>query len=120
MAGKILALITDLFFAAKMEETAKHLGVPLVTVGSADLLLTETKKEIPSLVIIDLNFDAVKSTEVIKAVKQTCNPNRVRVLAFLSHVQTELAESAQRAGADAVVPRSYFSRNLPEILRGNF
>ena len=120
MADKIIALITDMFFAAKLEETAKQLGVPLVTVGSADLLLSESRKESPRLVIIDLNYDAVKSTEAIHAVKQACSPNRVRVLAFLSHVQTELAESARRAGADAVVPRSYFSRNLAEILKGNF
>jgi hypothetical protein len=40
----------------------------------------------------------------------------LRVIAFLSHVQTGLAEQAKTAGFDEVMPRSKFSMNLPEIL----
>ncbi|MBZ5552932.1 MAG: hypothetical protein LAO21_09450 [Acidobacteriia bacterium] len=120
MADRILTLIPDMFFAAKVEETAKHLGISLVKLLSEESLITEARREGPSIIIIDLNFDAARSPEVIKTVKEACSPNPVRVLAFYSHIQEDLAESARRAGAFAVVPRSYFSKHLPEILQGNF
>ncbi|MBZ5535868.1 MAG: hypothetical protein LAO31_07930 [Acidobacteriia bacterium] len=120
MADRILTLIPDMFFAAKVEETAKHLGIPLVTLLSEASLIMEVKRESPSIVIIDLNFDVNRSPEVIKTVKEACSPHPIRVLAFFSHVQEDLADSARRAGAFVVVPRSYFSKHLLEILQGNF
>jgi len=44
--------------------------------------------------------------------------NPRRVIAFLSHVQTDLAERARAAGCADVMPRSKFTQNLAEILRG--
>ena len=44
--------------------------------------------------------------------------NPRRVIAFLSHVQTDLAERARSAGCAEVMPRSKFTQNLAEILRG--
>ncbi|MCU1342143.1 MAG: hypothetical protein JWN92_1566, partial [Candidatus Acidoferrum typicum] len=44
--------------------------------------------------------------------------NPRRVIAFLSHVQTELAERARAAGCQDVMPRSKFTQNLAAILRG--
>jgi hypothetical protein len=40
----------------------------------------------------------------------------VRVVGFLSHVQTELAAQAQAAGCNEVLPRSSFTQNLAAIL----
>jgi hypothetical protein len=42
--------------------------------------------------------------------------NGVRVVGFLSHVQTELAAQARAAGCDEVMPRSAFTQNLMTIL----
>lgn len=120
MTQRVLALISDLFFAAKVEETARHLEIPLSVVGSASQLLEEVKQNRPALILIDLNADPAQSVSAITAIKHAAHPNPVRILAFLSHVQEDLAEAARRAGADAVVPRSYFSKNLPQILQGTF
>ena len=49
--------------------------------------------------------------EKIRAAK-----NDVRVVAFLSHVQRDLAAQAQAAGCTEVMPRSPFTQNLPAIL----
>jgi hypothetical protein len=46
---------------------------------------------------------------------QTTAPG-VPVVAFLSHVQVELAEAARAAGCREVMPRSEFTRNLATIL----
>ena len=42
---------------------------------------------------------------------------QAHVVAYLSHVQVELAAAAKEAGADTVLPRSAFSAKLPEILQ---
>lgn len=118
MSHKVLALISDMFFAIKVEQTAKLAGVPLILMHSAESLMEAMKKEQPSLLIIDLNFDAQKSIEVIKASRLEPNRDPTKIVAFLSHVQTDLANLAKRAGADVVLPRSAFSKNLPEILKG--
>jgi DNA-binding NarL/FixJ family response regulator len=38
------------------------------------------------------------------------------IVAFLSHVQTELAIQAKAAGSSEVLPRSVFTQNLARIL----
>jgi len=40
----------------------------------------------------------------------------VRVVAFLSHVQTELAAQARAAGCNEVMPRSSFTQSLAALL----
>ena len=71
-----------------------------------------------ALVIVDLNA----RQRALDAVEQLCTPdgtgNPRRVIAFLSHVQTELAERALAAGCVDVMPRSKFTQNLAAILRG--
>jgi DNA-binding NarL/FixJ family response regulator len=67
----------------------------------------------PELVIVDLNA----RSQPLAAVQQlrSVQPG-LRVIGFLSHVQTDLARQAQAAGLDEVMPRSKFSINLPDIL----
>jgi DNA-binding NarL/FixJ family response regulator len=68
---------------------------------------------VPELVIIDLNA----RSQPLAAMQQLRQLQpRLRVIGFLSHVQTGLAQQAQAAGFDEVMPRSKFSINLPDIL----
>ena len=39
------------------------------------------------------------------------------VICFVSHVEAELKQRAQEAGANMVLARSAFSTNLPQILK---
>ena len=109
----VVALVDDLFFQAKMVETAKHVGVELRVCTTADALLAEAAKNSTRLAIIDLNARA-KPLEA--AVQMQAVAPGVPVIAFLSHVQTELAEAARAAGCREVMPRSLFTRNLATIL----
>ena len=47
--AQVLALVDDLFFQAKILETAKHLGIAVRTSATSDALLAELAKEIPKL-----------------------------------------------------------------------
>ncbi len=110
----VIALVDDLFFQAKMKETARQVGVDLRTVTTGDALLKETAGGVPSLVLVDLNAGqgaAIQALEKLRAAG-----NQIPVIAFLSHVQVELAERARAAGCQQVMPRSLFSQKLPAIL----
>jgi CheY-like chemotaxis protein len=132
----VLALVDDLFFQSKLAETARHVGVTLQTVTTGDALTEAASTNVPRLVLVDLNARA----GAIEAVERMCgsqksdqgdesaSPNdadagmiggnaHLPVIAFLSHVQTELAERARAAGCTNVLPRSKFTAELAQILR---
>ena len=130
-----IALIDDLFFQAKVRETAKHTGVTIETATTGEQLLKAAEASPEALILVDLNarqgaLDAVvqlcaqdkqaqaacPSDGQAGRPRQQSNPRRV--IAFLSHVQTDLAERARAAGCEEVMPRSKFTQNLAEILRG--
>lgn len=111
----VAALITDLFFFSKVKGTADAIGVPIQVVRTADALLEACRSGV-SLAIVDLNAGGVDPVEAIRQCK-TIEP-APRVVAYLSHVQTDLAAAARQAGADAVMPRSQFSAQLPDLLAG--
>jgi CheY-like chemotaxis protein len=110
--GKVVALMDDLFFQMKVLETAKQLGLEFKVAANGDALMNLLEQS-PKLVIVDLNSRSqpVQVVEKLRAAK-----NGVRVVAFLSHVQRELAAQAQAAGCDEVLPRSLFTQNLAAIL----
>jgi CheY-like chemotaxis protein len=110
--GRVVALMDDLFFQMKLAETAKHLGVEVKVATSGEALMG-LMESAPKLVIVDLNSRS-QPLQAIELLRKA--GNGVRVVGFLSHVQTELAEHAQAAGCDEVLPRSIFTQNLAVIL----
>ena len=110
--GRVVALMDDLFFQMKLAETAKHLGVEVKVAVNGDALLSLMEGQ-PKLVIVDLNA-RTQPLQTIEKLRQACKD--VRVVGFLSHVQTDLAAQAQAAGCDEVLPRSSFTQNLAAIL----
>ncbi len=114
---RILALVEDLFFAAKIVETAKLTGAEVETVSNGDALLQRSIEERPSLVIVDLNAPGAKRGESVRRLKTNSTLAEIPVVGFLSHVQVDLAEAARKAGCDRVLPRSKFTAELPQILR---
>jgi DNA-binding NarL/FixJ family response regulator len=109
---RVVALMDDLFFQMKVLETAKHLGLEFKVAANAEGLLGLLEPR-PRLVIVDLNARA-QPVEAIRKVRAA--DAGVRVVAFLSHVQRELAEEARAAGCEEVMPRSVFTQRLAEIL----
>ena len=114
--SKILALVEDLFFSAKIAEAAKRTGV-LVEFASSEQALAEKLALKPSLIIVDLNLSSVKPLDLIARLKGDPELNQASILGFVSHVQSELKLQAQKAGCDNVLARSSFSQNLPQVLK---
>ncbi len=111
----ILAVVSDLFFSAKINEAAKRAGVTLQYVTTEKDLLEKATAD-PALIIFDLNFEAVRPIELIRKLKGTDALKHISLLSYVSHVQTDLKKLAQEAGCDTVLPRSAFSMNLRQIL----
>lgn len=110
--AEIFAFVDDMFFQAKMMETAKQASVEMKSFSTGELLLAEFEKQQPKLVVVDLNARQ-SPMEVIAAV--CARLAGIRVIGFFSHVQTELAQRARDAGCTEVMPRSKFTKELAAI-----
>lgn len=110
--GRVVALMDDLFFQMKVAEAAKHLGLEFKVAANGDVLCTMLEPP-TRLVIVDLN---AKSDPVATITRLRATQKELPVVAFLSHVQTELAARARAAGSTEVMPRSVFTQNLARIL----
>lgn len=108
----VIALVDDLFFQAKIRETGKKLGIEVQIVATPDELLAAGRGAGPALLLVDLN--ARSGGEVLERLNRA--GNQKPVVAFLSHVQADLAARARAAGCSQVLPRSKFTRELAAIL----
>ncbi len=119
--ARIFCFIEDLFFLAKINETARKLGVKVEFVKSADKeapgrILDAPEEERARLIVFDLNNANAKPLTLIPKFK-TKFKKSVSVIGFLSHLQGDLKAKATEAGCDTVMPRSAFSQSLPNLLR---
>ena len=117
---RIFCFIEDLFFLAKIQETARKLGVKVEFIKgdkeSVAKLTDLPEAERPKLVVFDLNNLNAKPMTLIPKLK-TKLKKATSIVGFLNHLQGELKAKAIEAGCDAVMPRSAFSQTLPNLLR---
>jgi hypothetical protein len=117
--SRIFAFVDDLFFLAKIQETARKMNVKVEFVKTdKDILehMHQNGEEKPSLIIFDLNNVNAKPLTLIPKLKSKLKKG-TSIVGFLSHVQGDLKQKAHEAGCDMVLPRSAFSQNLPQLLR---
>jgi len=117
--SRIFAFVDDLFFLAKIQETARKMNVKVEFVKTDKDLLDRMKlngEEKPSLIIFDLNNANAKPLTLIPKLKTKLKKG-TSIIGFLSHVQGDLKQKAHEVGCDMVLPRSAFSQNLPQLLR---
>ena len=117
---RIFCFIEDLFFLAKIQETARKLGVKVEFVkGDKDSVAKLTDlpdAERPTLLVFDLNNLNAKPMTLIPKFKAKLK-KATSIIGFLNHLQGELKAKALEAGCDTVMPRSAFSQSLPNLLR---
>lgn len=117
---RIFCFIEDLFFQAKIQETAKKLGVKVEFVkGEKDTvarILDASEESKPTLLVFDLNNLNAKPMTLIPKFKSKFK-KATSIVGFLNHLQGDLKMKAVEAGCDTVMPRSAFSQSLPNLLR---
>ena len=117
---RIFCFIEDLFFLAKIQETARKLGVKVEFVKgdkeSVARLTDVPEAERPTLLVFDLNNLNAKPMTLIPKLKAKLK-KATSIIGFLNHLQGDLKMKAIEAGCDTVMPRSAFSQSLPNLLR---
>ncbi len=111
--GRCIAIVSDMIFTTRITGTAEKVGTKCKIVKDAGALQDALESNEPGTVLVDMNCDGISPEEAIRTVKSQY-PN-ARVVAFFSHVQTDLMEQAKAAGADDAWPRSAFVQRLPEL-----
>jgi hypothetical protein len=117
---RIFCFIEDLFFQAKISETARKLGIKVEFIkgdkDSVAKLLELPEGERPTLLVFDLNNANAKPMVLIPKLR-TKLKKATSIIGFLNHLQGDLKLKAVEAGCDTVMPRSAFSQSLPNLLR---
>ena len=116
--ARIFAFVDDLFFLAKIQETARKINVKVEFVKTEKELqekMGQNGADKPPLIIFDLNNVGAKPLTMIPKLKAKLK-KATNIIAFVSHVQGDLKMKAQEAGCDMVLPRSAFSQSLTQIL----
>ena len=65
---KILAVLDDLFFTVKINESAKRAGLPVELVKSEQDVLEKVKGH-PALIILDLNYAGLDPLKLVQTLK---------------------------------------------------
>ena len=116
MAATIIALVDDLFFLAKIRETAKAVGVTVTVVDPRRGAVAIAEAQ-PQAIFLDLNSRNLPALDWIQALKSEPVTRPIRIVGFASHVQEQLISDARAAGCDSVMARSAFTQQLPNLLR---
>jgi len=116
----VLLVVDDLFFLAKIQQTAKLTGVSVQGVPPAKLqesLAQGGSRGVIRGIVVDLNHRSGSAVDLIRGLKDDPSTATLLVIGFLSHVQADLAQAARSAGCDMVLARSAFTQQLPALLR---
>jgi CheY-like chemotaxis protein len=117
---RAIALVDDMFFIAKIRGTAEAVEVIVNFARSINAVVEMATKEPTSLIIADLQAQCCDPFELAAQIKSNEYLKTIPLLGFFSHVQTTLLQQAEQAGYDRILPRSSFSKNLPQILEGSY
>jgi DNA-binding NarL/FixJ family response regulator len=110
--NRIIALSADLIFGARIRAAADAQNVSVMLARNVEDFLTKLREHKPRLAILDLDRRGLNVAETVRAVKQ----ENVQLLCYVSHVQESAIAEAKAAGADRVMARGAFAKNLEEIL----
>jgi hypothetical protein len=109
-----LLISRDLFFTSKVTGTARELGGQIEVVPDCPTAADRVAAGGVCCVFVDLAEAGLPLASFIAGLPVAGRPV---VIAFGSHVATARLQAAREAGCDAVLPRSRFSAELPELLR---
>lgn len=114
---KLAALVPDLFFATRIAEAATSAGVPLAMLqGDQAAMLEQLRRDPPTIVVLDLT--APTALALAHAIRADPALAAIRLVGFYSHVDEPTRAAARAAGVHDVLPKSVFTRRLPELISG--
>ena len=111
----VIAVVSDLIFSTKISGTARAVGANAMIVPTPNGLEAALDAGDVALVIVDMSLPSDQASAALRC--SASHASRPTTVAFYSHVQSNLREAAEQAGADFIMARSEFSAQLPQLLR---
>lgn len=113
----ILAVASDLLFSSRIREAASKAATELKLVRNEDELSSfkESNQEAPKIVLVDLETKKIDPFSFIE--KSRSLFPETTLIGFYSHVHDQHAELARAKGADHVMPRSKFFKELEHLVQ---
>jgi len=106
-----IALVDDLLFKGRLLEYDPGTKI----VSNQNQLMETIQQHTTAGIVLDLEFRGTKPVQLIQQIKKNF-PN-ARIIAYCSHAKKDLAIQAKEAGAEIVVSRASFVKNLKQWLR---
>jgi CheY-like chemotaxis protein len=113
----VVAAVDDFFFASKLREAARQIGVELAFPADLQGVVEAVVSSGARLVLLDLNGDTYSRLDAVRALKADARTRGALTVGYLSHVMTDLKKAAEASGCDRVMARSAFVKELPRLLR---
>lgn len=112
----VLGLVHDLFFGARIRETARALSVPCEIVKDPAVLLERAAAAQPSVVIVDMSLRSGDPAAAVRALKADGRTSTISVVGYLFDSDDAAIRAARAAGCDKVLSRGGFTQRLAEII----
>lgn len=135
----ILGLLSDLFFAAPIEDAARALGYRVQwiergaeieppdlphahgpaepVVGRGASFIARVVEWQPALVLVDLSSDVIPWANWVASLKSSPATRRIPVVAFGPHLDVARQAQARAAGCDVVLAKTALLRDLPALIQ---
>ena len=112
----ILALVNDLYFAAKIGDTAKYLGHPIAFTGNGPDFFNTLARARPALIIADLTIGGVDIAAVLRELKEDPQQAAIPVLGYTTHADWKRTGPLHDK-CSKVVTKDTLSHSLPDLIR---
>jgi hypothetical protein len=110
---RAVAVVKDLFFVARIRETARLVGTPLLFARSPEELAAALEGEPPALVIVDLTVTSYDYEALFAALERV---PAAPVLGYTTHALARVTQP-MHARCRRVVTKETLTQELPELLQ---
>jgi PleD family two-component response regulator len=112
MAKHFIAVVDDLFWKARLMETAKASGASLVLVSNPETLAAKCAEQKPDTIFVDLALRK-DPFAAIRAIKDAPETSSILVVGYYEHMRVDLHKKGKEAGIETLIARSTFTEKLP-------
>jgi PleD family two-component response regulator len=112
----ILIAITDLFFLSKVRTALENQGCTVRVATQSQHILKEALDQKPSLIVLDLGLSTLDPVHLIQELRGIPELHNLPVLGYTNHVQVPNWEEKLKDKTTKVVPNSYISSNITNIV----
>ena len=115
MTIDVVYLTNDLMFSSRVMSLARAAGISLKVVGSRKALCDHVADASPAVAFVDLEHSDSQIDLLVRELASSGNPPKI--VAYGPHVKQSLLDAAQAGGADSVLSRGQFDKQVGSILQ---